>query len=318
MTASRHRMQAIVSTAVLLLGTIWAGNAEAQHCRRSCKEGEKRDPHGCCIAATKAKKPKPTGTGTGTEAEKPAADEPKERTAPTGKLDVIKTTTHGKEAAEPAVTKSSAAPKSPAAIRSVKQKKLGNDKGTTNKRRSSARRVNANTAKERTLTREVKPGVKQRTERPRMRFGDSTQLITMPKPIPLLTWGADVQRSSRQVGRLPWALVGLGVSLLAGGGALQWSASDQFESFDRVFSGTCPAGCDLDESEALEQDRLQAEKTWKLAITSYVVGGALVVAGGTIFVLRRQRRPKPNEESPVSVTPLVSSDAIGASLDIDF
>jgi len=119
----------------------------------------------------------------------------------------------------------------------------------------------------------------------------------------------------------PWAVVGTGAALLAGGGLLHGRVREDYGAFDIGIMqcgengevGCIPRG-------HLADLRSRGESLQKMAVGSYVVGGAAVVTGAVLLYLNRPQpyRIIPGQSSDaVRIEPLVGS-ANGAQVTIHY
>lgn len=115
----------------------------------------------------------------------------------------------------------------------------------------------------------------------------------------------------------PWAVLGTGAVVAAGGGLLHLQARDGFRAFDQGINacgGCVPA-------PALDQMRVQGERLQKFAIGAYAAGGAAMATGAVLLYLNRPQayRISPEQEQePVSVTPLLGVGTTGAMATFHF
>jgi hypothetical protein len=130
--------------------------------------------------------------------------------------------------------------------------------------------------------------------------------------------GETVQRWSPW---LPWSVVGGGLAIALGGGAMHWRAAGNFESFDQAFNVTCASnGCLQSEVPALTEQLDRAELQQKIALTSYIVGGVAVTTGLVMVFLNQPRfiRKDRAGSKDVSFTPMVAPDMAGVSAGFRF
>jgi hypothetical protein len=120
---------------------------------------------------------------------------------------------------------------------------------------------------------------------------------------------------------VPWTILGTGLAVAAGGGALQYLASHKVDSVNEQSKSLCPTGCSS-EPASLSSMRSQAASMQKVAVGAYAVGGAGVVVGGVLAYLNRARAvthtydsdgagqvPRPS----VEVAPAVGAGGVGVS-----
>ncbi|MDY7227294.1 hypothetical protein [Hyalangium rubrum] len=104
----------------------------------------------------------------------------------------------------------------------------------------------------------------------------------------------------------PWAVLGAGVALAAGGSVLHMQARDSYREFD-VGILSC-GGCVPE--PALADKRSRGDSLQKVAFGTYAVGGAALVTGAVLVYVNREQsyRITPGEASKdqeVSVAPLL-------------
>jgi tetratricopeptide (TPR) repeat protein len=119
----------------------------------------------------------------------------------------------------------------------------------------------------------------------------------------------------------PWAVIGAGAGLAAVGGALQALAAHDFSAYDSGFQklACAPMGCtaqQIDEGGSHLSSRLsRAQLEKKLAIGSYIAGGATIAAGAVLLYMNRphlmEREDAGSTAAGVAVVPVVSADTLG-------
>jgi hypothetical protein len=124
----------------------------------------------------------------------------------------------------------------------------------------------------------------------------------------------------------PWAVVGAGVAIAGGGGALHALSARGFSAFDAGFAALpCAAmGCSGDQIAAGNPglpgrlDRARLEQ--RLAVGAYLVGGAALATG--IYLVYRNQPHVVEQEGPeppargVAVAPVVAPDLIGVLVSV--
>ncbi len=117
----------------------------------------------------------------------------------------------------------------------------------------------------------------------------------------------------------PWAVVGAGALVAAGGGVLHLQARDSFRDFDagiQLCQGCVP-------TPELADKRSRGDSMQKLAFGTYAVGGAALVTGAVLVYLNRSQayRISPGEvvqEPALSVTPLLGKGERGLAATLRF
>ncbi len=118
---------------------------------------------------------------------------------------------------------------------------------------------------------------------------------------------------------IPWTVLGAGVAVAAAGGGMHYSAAQGFKQFD---AGIISCGGCVPSSE-LSGLRSSASLKQNVGLTSYVVGGAAIAAGGVLTWINRllpyQTTPgEPGRDAALSVAPLLSGDANGVTAQLRF
>lgn len=118
---------------------------------------------------------------------------------------------------------------------------------------------------------------------------------------------------------IPWTALGLSGAILGGAGYLDWSSSQELESFDADFNTECRRGCLESEVQNLT-DRLRgAESEKRLAIGMYIAGGAMVIGSAVLVYFNRERIKRTKvERETFSVVPVVDSDRTGFAAMLNF
>lgn len=134
----------------------------------------------------------------------------------------------------------------------------------------------------------------------------------------LMTTGAVllyVQRGrgdARAPRRSRLAIIGGGMAFVALGGVLQWRADANFTSYDQSFFARCgQTGCLDSDIPDLEDQRQTAQLQARLAVGSYVIGGALVATG---LVLAYRDQGARRARRAVSLIPSLSGRRAGLAL----
>lgn len=105
---------------------------------------------------------------------------------------------------------------------------------------------------------------------------------------------------------IPWTVVGAGAAVALGGGLLHLGARSDFQKFDQgiIDCGGCVPSSDV-QSQYDGGNRLQ-----KMAIASYIVGGAAIAAGATLAYLNRPQAYRVTAEEldkkEVAVVPVIA------------
>lgn len=124
----------------------------------------------------------------------------------------------------------------------------------------------------------------------------------------------------------PWAVAGAGVGLALLGGFTDRLARADYETYDAYVAEDCPRGCE----KSLLSDRAKSigrtADLESIASTSLLItGGGLVLSGGVLFFLNRERptTPEPGSPSamrraPIRIVPLVGLETVGFSSEFRF
>jgi hypothetical protein len=117
----------------------------------------------------------------------------------------------------------------------------------------------------------------------------------------------------------PWAVVGTGVALAAGGALLHMQARDSYEAFD--LGVTACGGCVPD--TGLADQRTRGDTMQTLAVGGYAVGGAALVTGVVLVYMNRLQPYRVDDqvkqpEPAVTVAPLVGGGSRGVSATLRF
>lgn len=152
---------------------------------------------------------------------------------------------------------------------------------------------------------------------------ESQQLVLSPGEsaevkFELYTVGEMTISKRRWPGWQPWAMAGAGTAVVLLGGSLHWRSGINFTEFDTEFDKACPnLGCPEDSiPDELDSQLTRARWQQRIAVTSYVVGGAALVSGMVMVFLNRPqlfRKDDPSERVDVALVPILSPDAAGVS-----
>jgi hypothetical protein len=114
----------------------------------------------------------------------------------------------------------------------------------------------------------------------------------------------------------PWAVVGAGAALAAGGGLLQFQSNKSYRNFDagvEACAASVPTnGCKPEASLAALRTRGETQHT--VAVGSWIAGGAVLVTGAVlVYANRPQNQIVDLDENGrlMAVAPLVSGDTRG-------
>lgn len=89
---------------------------------------------------------------------------------------------------------------------------------------------------------------------------------------------------------LPWAIMGTGVAVAAGGGVLHQQARDNFLAFDAGIASECSGTCTPVKPNNQLANRLNLGNTQQyVAIGSYVAGGMGIITGAVLLYLNRDQ-----------------------------
>jgi hypothetical protein len=120
----------------------------------------------------------------------------------------------------------------------------------------------------------------------------------------------------------PWAVVGAGAGVGLLGGLLEWRSDVNNAQFARLFEKDCWQGCEATEfSDQMESRQRRYRWYRRLGHGASVAGGAAMVGGLVLAYLNRPQQTENPERQRlvrVSMTPLVTPDAGGLSLDLSF
>jgi PEGA domain-containing protein len=108
---------------------------------------------------------------------------------------------------------------------------------------------------------------------------------------------------------MPWAVMGTGVALAAGGGVLHLRSSQDYRDFDDTILESCREGCDP-KTNGLADLKAHGDTFQRAAYGAYAVGGAAFI-GGVVLAYLNQPQAVPadpsHKEAAVRVTPLLGS-----------
>jgi hypothetical protein len=125
----------------------------------------------------------------------------------------------------------------------------------------------------------------------------------------------------------PWAVAGAGAAVALLGGALQWNANRELDTFDR---GVGELTCEDPMDGSMRRDCATVElgdadtapwrsATWqqRAALAAYTVGGAAVVTGAVLLVLNRGQAVREYVEAPQAWF-MVAPDHVGVAARVRF
>jgi hypothetical protein len=111
----------------------------------------------------------------------------------------------------------------------------------------------------------------------------------------------------------PWAVVGTGVALAAGGTLMHMTAREDYTKFDTAIAAC--GGC-VPEAPVAQQ-RSRGDTLQKAAFAGYGLGGAALVTGAVLVYLNRLQPYQVTQaeagQAAASVTPFLGADGGGAS-----
>lgn len=129
---------------------------------------------------------------------------------------------------------------------------------------------------------------------------------------------ADAVIERRRIERtwIPWAVVGVGGAMIAGGGAMHRQAFSMFRTADDEFADKCPMGCEDNAMPAQSSLSRMRRARWVqyTALGSYAVGSAAVVAGLALAYLNQPEVTaieRSDARTTLTVAPSVSPDGVG-------
>lgn len=106
---------------------------------------------------------------------------------------------------------------------------------------------------------------------------------------------------------MPWAVMGTGVALAAGGGVLHLRSSQDYRDFDDTILESCREGCDP-KTNGLADIKAHGDTFQRAAYGAYAVGGAAFIGGVVLAYLNQPQAVTAgpsHEEATVRVTPLL-------------
>lgn len=120
----------------------------------------------------------------------------------------------------------------------------------------------------------------------------------------------------------PWAVLGAGAAIAAGGGVFHWMSVRNADRYEEEFhrlgcaSDQMKPGCQGGEFPSAISDNLdRAQQQKTIALGSYVVGGAVVGAGLVLWYLNRPRlvetRMPTSSSRRVAIVPAMSTELVG-------
>jgi tetratricopeptide (TPR) repeat protein len=172
----------------------------------------------------------------------------------------------------------------------------------------------------------VQPGAHQLVASKEGYLTESRQLVGTPgqeSQVDIrLRLAAQVQTARRFAVWKPWAVVAGSAVLLGGAAYLDFKTSSEFDEFDTAFDSRCPVGCvDAQLPEQFTNQLSQARTQQDIALVTYAVGGALLATGAVLLYLNRERVIRINDDSdssPLSLTPVITTEGAGLSAGIRF
>ncbi|WP_257450945.1 peptidase associated/transthyretin-like domain-containing protein [Archangium lipolyticum] len=111
---------------------------------------------------------------------------------------------------------------------------------------------------------------------------------------------------------MPWAVVGSGMAVAAGGGLLQLQTSQSYDTFDAGIR-EC-GGCSMRDKPDLAALRTRGDNLQRAAFGAYGIGGAALVTGAVLLILNQPQAHRTDPNKPnhaVDVTPLLGGDTNG-------
>ncbi len=120
----------------------------------------------------------------------------------------------------------------------------------------------------------------------------------------------------------PWAVVGSGLAVAAGGGLLHLETAKRYQAYDKgVQACATGRGNGCEPSAELLATRMRGDNLQKAAVGAYALGGAGLLTGAVLLYLNQPKaiRIDPYQsEATVSVTPLLGGDTNGAQVTLRF
>ncbi|KYF53833.1 hypothetical protein BE04_13605 [Sorangium cellulosum] len=114
----------------------------------------------------------------------------------------------------------------------------------------------------------------------------------------------------------PWSVVGAGAALGLLGAGLTWQANTHHDETAQRLQRECGTTCSADDGSAYDQSVLEN----RIAIGSFIAGGAALIAGGVLVYVNRPRtyRTEDRGNLRIELTPVVAAGAGGVSTRISF
>jgi hypothetical protein len=304
----------IASMALVIAWSATPRAGLAQQCRRTCESGEIRDVRGCCVPGA-APAPGPARPERPPRGERPARDsrQAPESEAPTARPS--ESPTPGQpEQPQPVRRQRKADPGPPAASSGPPEKPAAGRAP----RAGDARKSNApgSTRTDTTVPRPAEPSAPQSsdsqeptTSRPGVSISPPAYATARPEPEPSRRWPVWI----------PWTVVGAGAVATGVGGLLYTAASNDYESFDKEFSETCPDGCSESEVQSLSDQLERARSMETTSRISLIVGGVTVAAGVALVFLNQVTEPTSERATARTfIVPTLGPGAAGISAGISF
>lgn len=120
---------------------------------------------------------------------------------------------------------------------------------------------------------------------------------------------------------IAWAVLGGGVLVAAGGGALRWSAAGAIDAFERDFDLACPIGCAFENVPDLRDRYDSAQLRDRLAIATMSLGVSVLLAGAALELWNQPRvvkRERASERQAVRLRPSITTEEVGIVADMRF
>jgi hypothetical protein len=173
----------------------------------------------------------------------------------------------------------------------------------------------------------VRPGAHQLVAAKSGYLTESEAVVVSPGErrrveIALVTLDQASDSSRRWATWKPWAVVGGGAALVIGGGVLHWRAAADYRAFDDEFvqlpcvtmpdptEPGCPPG---DVPADIEAPLNRADWERRLAMASYVAGGAAMATGLALMYFNRPRlaEGQAGRSANLAISPLVTPHGAG-------
>lgn len=180
----------------------------------------------------------------------------------------------------------------------------------------------------------VMPKAHEITARKAEYLSESRQVTVAPGAfetleLKLVTLDEAAEANRRWATWKPWAVVGVGAAIAAGGGVFHLRSSQNAEQYGKEFhrlgcantNDEATPGCQDKQIPPDLTDQLTlARRQQKIAIGSYIVGGSVVAAGVVLLALNRPRLAEQSSPSSsgrrVSVVPALSPEMFGVLVSI--